>query len=61
MTAGANLGALALARNILAAQILNGNQTLRTEELTKLIEAVRLEIRAEVEKGMGNARGFGTD
>ena len=61
MTAGANLGALALARNILAAQILNGNRTLRTDELTKLIESVKIEIRAEAEKGIANARGLGTD
>ncbi len=61
ITAGAHLGALALARNILAAQILNGNRTLRHDELTKLIEAVKLEIRAEAEKGIGNARELGTD
>jgi hypothetical protein len=61
ITAGAHLGSLALARNIIAAQIVNGNRTLRYEELTKLIDAVKLEIRAEAEKGINNARGHGAE
>jgi hypothetical protein len=39
----------------------NGNRTLRYEELTKLIDAVKLEIRAEAEKGINNARGLGAE
>jgi hypothetical protein len=61
LAAGAHLGSLALARNIIATQIMNGNRTLRYDELTKLIEQVKLEIRHEAEKGIGNARGSGTD
>lgn len=55
ITSGAQLGALALARNIIAAQIINGNRTLRHDEMMKLIEAVKIEIRKEAEKGIGNA------
>jgi hypothetical protein len=57
ITAGAHLGALATARNILAAQIVNGNRTLRYDELQQIIESVKMEIRQQAEKGIGNARG----
>lgn len=61
ITAGANLGGLALARNILATQILKGNVPLKPEELTKLVAAVKDEIREQARKGIANAGGFGTD
>jgi hypothetical protein len=61
ITAGAHLGGLALARNILATQILKGNVPLKPEELTKLVAAVKDEIREQARKGIANAGGFGTD
>lgn len=57
ITAGAHLGSLAMARNVLALQILKGNQTLRQDELMEIIASVKMEIRAEAEKGINDARG----
>jgi hypothetical protein len=57
ITAGAHLGSLAFARNVLALKILTGNRTLRSDELMQVIESVKMEIRQEAEKGLGNARG----
>jgi hypothetical protein len=61
ITSGAHLGALALARNILATQILNGNEPVNPEQLTKLVAAVKDEIREQARKGIANAGGLGTD
>lgn len=61
ITAGAHLGALALARNILATQILKGNVPLNAEEVTKLISAARAEVNEQARKGIANAGGLGTD
>jgi hypothetical protein len=53
---GAHLGAIALAREILAAQIQNGNRTLRHDELLILIDKVKNEIRIEAIRGLKDAR-----
>lgn len=58
---GVGLGALSLAKNILAAEIANGNKTLRPEELKMLIDKVKIEARAEIEKGLENVRESRTD
>ena len=55
MTAGAHLGALAMARNVLLLQM--GNRTLRKEDLMELVEAVKLEVRETTKKGIKDARG----
>lgn len=55
ITSGAHLGAIALAKQIMFAQIKNGNRTLRHDEMLELIEAVRLEVRTEAERGINNA------
>lgn len=55
MTAGAHLGALAMARNVLLLQI--QNKTLRKEDLMELVEAVKLEVRETTKKGITDARG----
>lgn len=55
ITAGGHLGAIALAKQVLVAQIRNGNRTLRQDEMLELIEAVRLEVRTEAERGINNA------
>ena len=55
ITAGAHLGAIALAKQVLVAQIRNGNRTLRHDEMLELVEAVRLEVRSEAERGINNA------
>ena len=55
MTAGAHLGALAMARNVLVLQI--QNKTLRKEDLMELVEAVKLEVRETTKKGITDARG----
>jgi hypothetical protein len=53
---GAHLGAIALAREILTAQIQNGNRTLRHDELLILIDKVKNEVKLEAIRGLKNAR-----
>lgn len=55
MTAGAHLGALAMARNVLLLQM--QNRTLRKEDLMTLVDAVKLEVRETTKKGIIDARG----
>lgn len=55
MTAGAHLGALAMARYVLSGKA--DNQTLDRETLIELAEAAKLEVREETKKGITNARG----
>ena len=55
MVAGAHLGALAMARNVLLLQM--QNRTLRKEDLLELIEAVKLEVRETTKNGITDARG----
>ena len=55
MTAGAHLGALAMARNVLLLQM--QNRTLQKEDLMELVEAVKLEVRETTKKGITDARG----
>lgn len=54
ITSGAHLGAIALAKQVMIAQIKNGNRTLRHDEMLELIEAVRLEVRIDAERGINN-------
>lgn len=53
---GAHLGAIALAREIMAAQVANGNRTLRNDELLELIQKVKNEVKIETIRGLRNAR-----
>jgi hypothetical protein len=53
---GAHLGAIALARHILAEQFANGNRTLRHDELMVLIDKVKNEVKLEAIRGLKNAR-----
>ena len=55
MTAGAHLGALAMAKYVLLAQI--QNRTLRKEDLMELVETAKLEVRETTKKGITDARG----
>ena len=55
ITAGAHLGALAMARNVLLLQM--QNRTLRKEDLMTLVDAVKLEVRETTKKGIIDARG----
>ena len=56
LTAGAHLGALALAKNVTFAEIANGNRTLRKDEMMRLVEAAKLEVRETTKKGINDAR-----
>lgn len=53
---GAHLGAIALAREIMAAQFVNGNRTLRNDELLELIQKVKNEVKIETIRGLKDAR-----
>lgn len=53
---GAHLGAIALAREIMAAQFANGNRTLRNDEMLELIQKVKNEVKIETIRGLRNAR-----
>lgn len=53
---GAHLGALAAVREVLVKQTIL-DRKLRTDELKDLPIQVKIEIRAEAEKGYKNARG----